>query len=88
MGYYRSFFDWKVQETKSKLLLALILKKMSTQPNEDKEIIEKVLGEVKTNLQGAYEKVMYLPKDRVSKLEYETIKQGKLLLELQKWSNH
>ena len=57
---------------------------MSTQPLEDKEIIEKVLNEVKTNLQSAYDKVMYLPKDKVSKSEYETIKQGKLLLELLK----
>ena len=47
---------------KAKLLLGLLLKKMSTQPQEDRLVIDKLVNSLKVPVAKAYEKVQYLPK--------------------------
>ncbi len=85
MSYYRSFYDWSTQEVKAKLLLAMLLRKMSTKADEDKVVVDKIMKELSGPVQSAYDKVMFLPNPKVNKFEYDSVKQGKLLAELLKF---
>ena len=85
MSYYRSFYDWSTQEVKAKLLLATLLRKMSTQADEDKVVVDKIMNELSGPVQSAFDKVMFLPNPKVTKFEYDSVKQGKLLAELKKF---
>ena len=62
----------------------MLLRKMSTQPEEDKFVVDKIVQELSGPVKTAYDKVMFLPKPKVTKFEYDSIKQGKLLAELLK----
>ncbi len=48
MSYYKNFNDWAVLKTNAKLMLALVLKKMSS---EDSAVVEGILKDVLPRLQ-------------------------------------
>lgn len=59
MSYYRNFNDWHVKQSRSKILLALALKRMSGHMAEDKSVIDKIVKEEAPALKRVKDLLLY-----------------------------